>query len=685
MNTADLGLPVDVPSTALFTDQYELTMLRAALKAGTAERRSVFEVFTRRLPDGRRYGVVAGTGRVLDAVENFRFDAGVLRFLRERDIVDEETLDWLAGYRFSGDIWGYPEGEVYFPGSPIMRVEGTFGECVLLETVILSILNHDSAIAAAASRMASAAGDRPLIEMGARRTHELAAVAAARSAYVGGFATTSDLAAGFRYNIPTVGTSAHAFTLLHDNERDAFQAQVNALGRDTTLLVDTYDVAEAVRTAVEIAGPELGAVRIDSGDLLLVAHRVRQQLDELGATDTKIVVTSDLDEYAIASLAAAPVDAYGVGTQLVTGSGHPTASMVYKLVARAESGAEGRRWCRWRRSPAAARPRSGAASGPPVGWTPTGTPRPRWSAPGRCPTLSPTGSSWSSWSRAARWSPASRWTPPGTGTRPPAPTSRCPRPSSPEGNPSFRRSTCTGARVAKAGAVRPVRTGPAPPARPAPSPPPDALLRPLDPQPIQPKDTDHAPRPDRRRRAERLLRGRQPCGDRRCRRGRRHHRADRAGARRLPPRRGHPRPPHRAGRPLRRQPRLRPLLAGALRGRHGRGRLPPELRPGRRLRRDRRRLRQGAYSAAYSGFEGTDENGTTLADWLRAREVDEVDVVGIATDHCVRATALDAAREGFRTQVLLDLTAGVAPETTERAVEELREAGVELSGKPVVQ
>jgi nicotinate phosphoribosyltransferase len=337
VDVADLGLPVDVPSTALFTDQYELTMLQAALKAGTAGRRSVFEVFTRRLPEGRRYGVVAGTGRVLDAVENFRFDEGVLGFLRGRKIVDEETLEWLGSYRFSGDIWGYPEGEVYFPGSPIMRVEGTFAECVLLETVILSILNHDSAIAAAASRMTSAAGQRPLIEMGARRTHELAAVAASRAAYIGGFTTTSDLAAGFRYGIPTVGTSAHAFTLLHDTERDAFRAQVDSLGRGTTLLVDTYDVAEAVRTAVEVAGPELGAVRIDSGDLLLVAHRVRQQLDELGATGTRIIVTSDLDEYAIASLAAAPVDAYGVGTQLVTGSGHPTASMVYKLVARAES------------------------------------------------------------------------------------------------------------------------------------------------------------------------------------------------------------------------------------------------------------------------------------------------------------------------------------------------------------
>ncbi|KOV54319.1 nicotinate phosphoribosyltransferase [Streptomyces sp. AS58] len=337
MNTADLGLPVDVPSTALFTDQYELTMLQAALRAGTAERRSVFEVFTRRLPEGRRYGVLAGTGRVLDAVENFRFDPDVLDFLRERDIVGEETLRWLAEYRFRGDIWGYPEGEVYFPGSPVMRVEGSFAECVLLETVILSILNHDSAIAAAASRMSSAAGARPLIEMGARRTHELAAVAASRAAYIGGFTSTSDLAAGFRYGIPTVGTSAHAFTLLHDRERDAFRAQVESMGRGTTLLVDTYDVAEAVRAAVEVAGPELGAVRIDSGDLLLVAHRVRQQLDELGATGTRIIVTSDLDEYAIASLAAAPVDAYGVGTQLVTGSGHPTCSMVYKLVARAES------------------------------------------------------------------------------------------------------------------------------------------------------------------------------------------------------------------------------------------------------------------------------------------------------------------------------------------------------------
>lgn len=339
MSSADLGLPVAVPSTALFTDRYELTMLQAALRSGAADRRSVFEVFTRRLPEGRRYGVVGGTGRLLDAVANFRFDADILGFLEREQVVDAATLKWLADYRFRGDVLGYLEGEVYFPGSPILRVEGSFAEAVLLETVVLSVLNHDSAIAAAASRMAVAAAGRPLMEMGARRAHELAAVAASRAAYVGGFVSSSNLAAGFRYGLPTIGTSAHAFTLLHDNERDAFTAQVESLGRGTTLLVDTYDVAEAVRAAVEIAGPELGAVRIDSGDLLLLAHRVRQQLDDLGARDTRIVVTSDLDEYAIASLAAAPVDAYGVGTSVVTGSGHPTCSMVYKLVARAASDA----------------------------------------------------------------------------------------------------------------------------------------------------------------------------------------------------------------------------------------------------------------------------------------------------------------------------------------------------------
>jgi putative nicotinate phosphoribosyltransferase len=329
--------PAPAHGTALLTDRYELTMLQAALRSGAANRRAVFEVFARHLPHGRRYGVVAGTGRLLDAVERFRFGPADLEFLGGAGIADEPTLAFLESYRFSGNIWGYSEGDCYFPGSPILVVEGTFAEAVLLETVTLSILNHDCAIASAASRMVTAAGGRPLIEMGSRRTHEWAAVASARAAYISGFASTSNVRAAYEHGIPSAGTSAHAFSLVHDSERDAFAAQLEALGPATTLLVDTYDVPRAVRTAIEVAGPDLGAVRIDSGDLPVLARQVRALLDELGAKHTRIVLTGDLDEYSIAALGAVPVDGYGVGTSLVTGSGAPTAALVYKLVARGSS------------------------------------------------------------------------------------------------------------------------------------------------------------------------------------------------------------------------------------------------------------------------------------------------------------------------------------------------------------
>ena len=321
-------------STALLTDRYELTMLEAALADGTADRRCIFEVFTRRLPPGRRYGVVAGTGRVLEAVQDFRFGAEQLEWLAAERVVDDRTLEYLKDFRFTGDVVGYAEGEAFFPLSPVMVVEGTFAEAVLLETVVLSILNYDSAIASAASRMTSAAVGRPCLEMGARRAHEDAAVAAARAAVIAGFAGTSNLEAGRRYGLPTIGTAAHAFTLVHDDERSAFTSQVRSQGRGTTLLVDTYDVRAGVQHALEAAGTELGAIRLDSGDLAALAQEVRTQLDAAGATATTIVVTSDLDEYAIAALAVAPVDSYGVGTSVVTGSGAPTCGMVYKMVAR---------------------------------------------------------------------------------------------------------------------------------------------------------------------------------------------------------------------------------------------------------------------------------------------------------------------------------------------------------------
>ncbi|MCF2707146.1 nicotinate phosphoribosyltransferase [Arcanobacterium haemolyticum] len=332
----------DNRSTALLTDMYELTMIDAALQSGTADRASVFEVFGRRLPGGRRYGVVAGTGRVLEAIRDFRFGDDEIAYLEHTGIVSPATIEWLANYRFTGDVYGYAEGECYFPYSPILTVTGTFAEACVLETVILSILNHDSAVATAASRMTAAAHGRPCLEFGARRTHELAAVHAARAAVIAGFAGTSDLEAGRLYGLKVAGTSAHSFTLVHDDEQHAFASQIATMGPETTLLVDTYDIPTGVQRAVEAAraaGGELGAIRIDSGDLIAQAFTTRKQLDDLGATSTKITVTSDLDEYAIAALNAAPVDSYGVGTKLVTGSGHPTAEMVYKLVAR--EGADG--------------------------------------------------------------------------------------------------------------------------------------------------------------------------------------------------------------------------------------------------------------------------------------------------------------------------------------------------------
>jgi len=314
------------------TDHYELTMVNAALRDGTADRACVFEVFARRLPTGRRYGVVAGTARLLDALADYRFSPEDIAYLRSTNVVDEATAAWLADYHFSGEISGYAEGELFFPGSPILTVSGGFAECVMLETLILSVFNFDCAIAAAAARMVTAARGRTLIEMGSRRAQESAAVAAARAAYLAGFTSTSNLAAGRAYGIPTTGTAAHAFTLLHADEPTAFTSQVAALGKQTTLLVDTYDISQGIRNAIAVAGPDLRAIRIDSGDLSVLAAQSRALLDSLGAPDTKIVVSGDLDEYAIAALAAEPVDVYGAGTAVVTGSGAPTAGLVYKLV-----------------------------------------------------------------------------------------------------------------------------------------------------------------------------------------------------------------------------------------------------------------------------------------------------------------------------------------------------------------
>ena len=326
---------MNTQSTAFKTDKYEITMLQSALKDGLAHKRTVFELFARKLPAGRRYGVVAGTQRAIQAVKNFHFNEEQLAYLEADPVIEETTIHYLRNFKFSGTIRGYREGDIYVPYSPIITVESTFGEAVLLETVLLSIMNHDSAVASASARMVQAGQGMGIIEMGSRRTHDESAVDASRAAYLTGFTHTSNMEAGMRYGVPTAGTSAHAFSLAHVNEKEAFCQQVGALGVGTTLLVDTFNIEQGIRNAVEVAGVELGGIRIDSGDLHEETVKARALLDSLGAVNTKIVLSSDIDEFTISELLdrGTPVDLVGAGTRVVTGSGHPTAGMVYKLVA----------------------------------------------------------------------------------------------------------------------------------------------------------------------------------------------------------------------------------------------------------------------------------------------------------------------------------------------------------------
>lgn len=321
---------------ALMTDMYELTMLDAALSSGLAHNRATFEVFARRLPEGRGYGVLSGPGRLSEMLSGLRFEDEDLTYLASLDRFSEGLLAHLADFEFAGDVWSYREGDVYVAGSPVLRVDTSFGAGLLLETLVLSVLNHDSAVASAAARMHDVASGRHLIEMGGRRTHEAAALAAARAAWLVGFDATSNLEAARQFGLVAAGTSAHAFTLAHGTEREAFSAQISAHGLQTTLLVDTYDIDVGIDTALAAAADFGGvpfAIRIDSGDPLIEVPRARARLDASGAGATRIVISGDLDEFRISDLAAVPADGYGVGTQLVVGSGHATAGMVYKLVA----------------------------------------------------------------------------------------------------------------------------------------------------------------------------------------------------------------------------------------------------------------------------------------------------------------------------------------------------------------
>jgi nicotinate phosphoribosyltransferase len=338
--------------TILKTDLYEFTMLDAALYDGTAHRNCVFEVFTRKLPPGRGWGIVAGVGRLIHALGNFiptAEDWEYLKRLEKQGIISDAVRKYFYDFKFNGRIWAYKEGGMFFPYSPVVRVEGTFAECILLETLVLSIMNHDSAIASAASRFRCAAGKALLVEMGSRRTDEESAVHAARAAYIGGFDMTSNMEANRRYSIPVAGTHAHAWVLGHKSERasnefESFAAWFRKAGPKTTILVDTYDFIGGIERAIrahdavfgEDAIPEF-RVRLDSGDPVQTAAAADALLKSQERTrKIGMVITGDLDEYTIAEIASrghyVPTPSYGVGTNLVTGLGEPTCGFVYKLV-----------------------------------------------------------------------------------------------------------------------------------------------------------------------------------------------------------------------------------------------------------------------------------------------------------------------------------------------------------------
>src|SRR5262247_2835942 len=313
--------------SGLATDLYQLTMAAAYHASGRRERAS-FELFTRKLPEGRSYLIVAGLEQALDYLRGLSFSDGEIEYLRGLpafESVSAEFFDYLRDFRFTGEVWAMPEGTVAFAGEPLARVTAPLIEAQIVETYLLSTINFQTLIATKASRIVEAAEGRGIIEFGARRCHGFgAALYAARAAFIGGCVGTSNVEAGRLFELPVYGTAAHSFVMAFDSEREAFHAYHEVFPESTVLLLDTYDTLNAAHLATEF-GPELRGVRLDSGDLAELSKRVRSILDEAGMRRTKIFASGDLNEFKIAELiaAGAPIDLFGVGTDLSTSRDAP--------------------------------------------------------------------------------------------------------------------------------------------------------------------------------------------------------------------------------------------------------------------------------------------------------------------------------------------------------------------------
>ncbi|MBK9263507.1 MAG: nicotinate phosphoribosyltransferase [Polyangiaceae bacterium] len=329
---------------ALRTDLYQLTMAAGYFHRGMHRRHATCEMFVRRLPKRRRYLVAMGIERLLEYLENLRFTDDEIEYLRSvpalRDAMTQPFCDYLRDLRFRGDVWTVPEGTVMFAHEPFVRISAPIVEAQLVETFLLSAINHATMIASKAARVVHAAGDAGVMEFGTRRTHPDAAVTAARCAYATGFVGTSNVHAGKLFGIPVMGTAAHMWTMAHASEEEAFANYVDTFPNASILLIDTYDTLRGAERAARIARDKLKGVRLDSGDLLGLSKAVRSILDAEGCKSAKIVASGDLNEYKIAALrsAGAPIDLYGVGTDLVASLDSPALGGVYKLVEIEQDG-----------------------------------------------------------------------------------------------------------------------------------------------------------------------------------------------------------------------------------------------------------------------------------------------------------------------------------------------------------
>jgi nicotinate phosphoribosyltransferase len=332
-----------MPVTALATDLYQLTMMAGYFHTGRHSLRATFELFTRRLPPHRNCLLFAGLDQALSYLQDLSFTAEEVAWLATLPMfsrVSPDFFEFLRSFRFTGDVWAMAEGTPFLPDEPVLRVTAPLAQAQIVETALLAIVSFQTTIASKAIRLVNAAGEHPVMEFGARRAHGIdAALYAARAAYLAGCTSTSFVEAGRRFGIPLSGTMAHSWILAAESEREAFVEYADLFGDGTVLLLDTYDVADAA-TAIVDAGLRPQAVRLDSGDFLALAHRVRQILDRGGLQATRIIVSGDLDEWRIRDLvrAGAPIDGYAVGTALTTSEDAPALGGVYKLVEIEEQG-----------------------------------------------------------------------------------------------------------------------------------------------------------------------------------------------------------------------------------------------------------------------------------------------------------------------------------------------------------